>query len=200
LVFGGDHSIPFPVVKAISDNSEGKTGLMWFDSHYDIGYGEKFPPPHNTISRLNAENAMYRILESSNVDPENLCLIGIGSGNFNTPAMAKFATEELGITIFTSEDVNQHGIDEIVARALEVTTRGTARTYVTLDVDALDGVTFPSQKYLEPLAIPFRDMITALKIITRETQSFEINGNATANSGRKKVVNGSKKKPVTEIK
>jgi arginase family enzyme len=170
LVFGGDHSIPFPVVKAISDNSEGKTGLMWFDSHYDIGYGERFPPPHNTISRLNAENAMYRILESSNVDPRNVCIVGIGSGNFNTPAMAKFATEELGITIFTSEDVDRQGIGEIMAKALDVTTRGTERTYVTLDIDSVDGMTFPAQKYLEPLAIPFRDIIKALRIITRETQ------------------------------
>jgi len=170
LVFGGDHSIPFPVVKAISDNSEGKTGLIWFDSHYDVGYGAKTPPPYNTLSRLTAENAMYRILDSSNVDPENICLIGIGSGNFNTPVMAKFATEELGLTIFTAEDVHQQGMNEIIAKALEITTRGTERTYVTVDLDALDCLTFPAQKYLEPMGISFRDIITALRAITKETQ------------------------------
>ncbi len=158
------------MVKAISDNSEGKMGLIWFDSHYDVGCGERLPPPYHSLSRLNAENAMYRILESSNVDPENICLIGIGSGNFNTPAMAKFATEELGITVFTAEDVYQRGIDKIIAKALEVSTRGTEKTYVTMDLDALDCLTFPAQKYLEPLGIPFRDIITALRAITKETQ------------------------------
>jgi len=170
LIFGGDHSIPFPVVKAISDNSEGKTGIIWFDCHYDVGCGEKTPPPDNTQTRLNAENAMYRILESSNVDPENICLIGIGGGNFNTPAMEKFATQELGITIFTAEDVHRQGMDEIIAKALEVSTRGTKRTYVTVDLDALDCLTFPAQKYLEPMGIPFRDIITALRAISTETQ------------------------------
>jgi len=70
LVFGGDHAIPYPVLKAISDNTKGKTGIIWFDRHYDVGYGGKSPRPDNSLTRLNAENAMYRILESCNVDPE----------------------------------------------------------------------------------------------------------------------------------
>jgi arginase family enzyme len=47
LVFGGDHSTPYPIVKGISDYSEGKIGVINFDSHYDIGLS----------GRLSAENA-----------------------------------------------------------------------------------------------------------------------------------------------
>ncbi|MBW2367902.1 MAG: arginase family protein [Deltaproteobacteria bacterium] len=168
LVFGGDHMIPYPVVRAISDNTEGKTGIIWFDKHYDVGYGGKSPRPYNTFTRLNAENAMYRILESCDVDPENICLIGIGGGNYNSPGMLKVA-RELGLTIFTHEDILNQGMAEVVSRAIEVTSRGTERTYITVDVDAMDSMTFPAQKYPDPVGISFQEMMQAMRMISTQT-------------------------------
>ena len=170
LVFGGDHSIPYPVVKAISDNTEGKTGVIWFDSHYDIGFGGPVERPYNTLTRLNAENAIYRIVESCDVDLENICIIGISSPNFNSPAMGRLA-KELGVTVFTREDVCQQGIKAVTEQALEIVNRGTERTYVSFDLDALDALTFPAQKYVEPFGISFQDAITALRTIVSNTNT-----------------------------
>jgi len=169
LVFGGDHSIPFPVVQAISDHTEGNIGIIWFDGHYDVGYGGEAPRPYNAMTRLNAENAMYRILKTANVLPENICLIGINTPNYNTPAMAKLAGE-IGITVYTAEDVRRQGMAEIIDKALEVTTKGTEKTYITLDVDAMDPLTFPAQKYPEPMGISFHDIMLALNAISKRTQ------------------------------
>ncbi|MBW2368012.1 MAG: arginase family protein [Deltaproteobacteria bacterium] len=168
LVFGGDHSIPYPVVRAISDNTEGKTGIIWFDKHYDIDYGGKSPRPYNTFTRLNAGNAMYRILESCDVDPKNICLIGIGGGNYNSPGMLKIA-KELGLTIFTHEDVLNQGMAEVIGQAIEVTGRGTERTYITVDVASMDSMTFPAQKYPDPYGISFQEMMQAMKMISTQT-------------------------------
>jgi len=168
LVLGGDHTIPYPVVRAISDHTEGKTGIIWFDSHYDIGYGGEQPRPYNHLGDPNAENAIYNIVRTSDVDLENICIIGINGPCFNTPGMAKLA-KKLGVTVFTAEDVRQRGIAEIISRALEVSTRGTERTYVSLDLDAIDPISFPAQKYMQPTGISFQDVNYALRTVATET-------------------------------
>ena len=157
LVFGGDHSIPYPVVKAISDNSPGKIGVINFDSHYDLSLG----------GRLNAGNAFGKIMENCQAEPENLAIIGIKGGAYNTPAMHQLALD-LGVTVFTIGDVEEMGIEEVVRRAVEAAGRGTDKIYVSLDADALDPVSFPAQKYSEPFGITARQIREALRILSRE--------------------------------
>ena len=158
LVFGGDHTIPYPVLRAISDNTEGKTGIIWIDSHYDLGYG----------GRPSAENALYLAMESCDIEPENVCIIGISSPNYNTPGMGRLA-KKLGVTVFTREDVIQQGMPAITRQAMEVAGRGTERTYVSVDVDGLDPLTFPAQKYLEPFGLSFQEVIGLLRTVATES-------------------------------
>lgn len=158
LVFGGDHSIPYPVVKAISDNSEGKIGVINFDSHYDLGLA----------GRLNAGNAFGKIMENCQAEPENLAIVGIKGGAYNTPAMHQLALD-LGVSVFTIGDVEEMGIKEVVQRAVEAAGRGTDKIYVSLDADSIDPVSFPAQKYAEPFGITARQIREALRFISRET-------------------------------
>jgi len=162
LVFGGDHTIPYPVLRAISDNTEGKTGIIWIDSHYDLGYGG------GDNAHPNAENALYLAMESCDIDPENVCIIGISSPNYNSPPMGHLA-KELGVTVFTRQDVVDQGIGAITRKAMEVATRGTQRTYVTVDLDGLDPLTFPAQKYLELFGISFEEIISLIRTVSMET-------------------------------
>jgi len=168
LVFGGDHSIPYPVVKAISDNTEGKTGIIWFDHHYDIAYGGPLPYPYGDFSRLNAENALYRILDSCSVDPANVVIIGIGGGDYNTRLMYE-VTQKLGITVFTVSDVRDMGVKALMERAIQIVGLRTERTYITLDVDVMDPVSFPAMKYPEPFGLPAGHIREALAMVTRDT-------------------------------
>jgi arginase family enzyme len=168
LVIGGDHTIPNPVVRAISDNTTGKTGIIWFDGHYDVGYGGEQPRPYSHMGDPNAENAIYHIVKNADVALENICIIGINGPVYNTTGMAKLA-KKMGITVFTAEDVRRHGMSEIIAKALEVSARGTERTYISLDLDALDPVTFPAQKYPQPTGISYQETCVALRTIATKT-------------------------------
>jgi agmatinase len=168
LVFGGDHSIPYPVLKGISDNTDGNIGLIWFDRHYDIGYGGPAPRPFDEFTRLNAENALYKILDNCKVDPKNVVIIGIGGGDFNTPLMNK-VIQEAGITIFTVNEVVKMGIEKVIKKAIEISRRDTERIYVTLDVDVMDPISFPAQKWPEPFGLHVHDIRKALSIIVMET-------------------------------
>jgi arginase family enzyme len=168
LIFGGDHSTPYPVVRGISDNSEGKIGIIMFDSHYDNSYGGDFPPPLTELGRLNAGNAFYKIFDTCQAEPENMVIIGIKGGAYNTRLMHELA-KKLGMTIFTYEDVEDMGIANVVEKGIEAATKGTDRVYVSLDVDSIDPVSFPAQKYPDPFGIPAREVRKALAMISRET-------------------------------
>ena len=170
MVFGGDHSIPYPVVRAISDNSEGKMGIILFDSHYDNMFGGEVPfPASNDVTRLNSGNWAYKIFDTCNADPKNMVVIGIKGGAANSVAWHEMAVKA-GYTIFTNEDVEELGIREVTKRAIEVATRDTDKVYVTVDVDSMDPITFPAQKYPDPFGLPANDVRNSLKMISRETK------------------------------
>lgn len=158
LVFGGDHSTPYPIVKGISDSSEGKIGVINFDSHYDIGLS----------GRLNAGNAFGKIMEDCQSSPENLVIIGIKGGAYNTPLMHQL-TKDIGATVFTITDVERLGIKEVVNRAMEAAGRGTDKIYVTVDTDVLDPVSFPAMKYPDAFGMTAWQIRDALRILSRET-------------------------------
>jgi arginase family enzyme len=157
LVFGGDHATPYPIVKAISDHSDGKIGVINFDSHYDIGLS----------GRLNAENAFGKIMDNCRADPENLAIIGIRGGSYNTPGMHKLA-KDLGVSLYTNADVRRLGIEAVVRKAIEAAGRGTDKIYVSLDADSMDAVSFPAQKYPDPLGLSAHEIEASLRILSRE--------------------------------
>jgi len=168
LVLGGDHSTPYPVVRAISDNTEGKTGIIWFDRHYDIEYAGKLPRPYGEASRLNSGTALYKILDTCKVDPSNVVIVGIGGGDFNNRHMHKF-TQDAGMTVFTVSQVEDMGIEEITNRAMEIAGKDTKRTYVTLDADVMDPISFAAMRYPEPFGMSARDIRKSLAMITQNT-------------------------------
>ncbi len=159
LVFGGDHSTPYPIVKAISDNTQGKIGVINFDSHYDIGLA----------GRLNAGNAFGKIMQDCQAEPENLVIIGIKGGAYNTPLMHQ-VTQDIGATVFTIADVRRIGMLEVIGRAIEIAGKGTERIYVSLDVDSMDPATFPAQKYPDPFGLDAADVKDALLVLARDTE------------------------------
>jgi arginase family enzyme len=85
-------------------------------SRYDIGLG----------GRLSAENAFGKIFEDCQSEPENLVVIGIKGGAYNTPIMHQLA-KDLGVTVFTIPDVETLGMPEVVNRAIEAAGKATDR-------------------------------------------------------------------------
>ena len=158
LVFGGCHEIPYPVMKAISDNTDGKIGLIVFDGHYDNDIG----------GMLTTGNAFGKIYEDCRVETENMVFIGInGGGGYNTPAMAKLM-KDIGITVFQAKDVDALGAEEVAKRAVEIAGKGTKGAYVSLDADVMDVVSFPAQKNVDAFGMSARNVKDALAVISKE--------------------------------
>ncbi len=165
LVIGGDHTIPYPVVKAVSDNTKGKMGVIWYDRHYDNVYGGDLPYPDTDVGLPNAGNALYKMLDECDVDPANVVMIGPGGGDTNFPEMVDIM-KILGIKVFTIRDVEEQGMRAITEQAIEIVGNGTERTYITLDADVMDPISFPAMRWPEPFGIHARDIKDSIAMIT----------------------------------
>jgi agmatinase len=122
LVMGGDHSISYPVTRAL-DISE--ASVVHFDAHTDLRddyAGEKYS--HATVIR--------RISE---LQPQSITQIGVRSSSQEEVQFAR----EMGLVQFTARDVKKN-MDPVVDHlaALE------GPLYVTVDMDVLDPGYAPS--------------------------------------------------------
>jgi arginase family enzyme len=153
LVCGGDHAITLPVVRTVAAALPGRLGLIHVDSHYDLCWD----PP------LFAGSQWAQILQLPNVEAHNFCQIGM-RGLRQVPFEVEVA-KKLGHTVFTLADVDRDGVEAVAAAALQRATDGTAGVYVSLDIDVVDPVYCPAQKYPEPAGLTSRQVIALLRRI-----------------------------------
>jgi agmatinase len=123
LSVGGDHSITYPILKALG--SERPVGLVHIDAHCDT-MGEI------DGSKFHHGGPFRQAVLAGALDPERTIQIGIRG-----PAEIFWGfSYESGMTVLHIEDVDRIGIEEVVAKAREVV--GDGPTYLSFDVDGLD--------------------------------------------------------------
>lgn len=158
LVLGGEHSIPAMVLPAISQRRKHKTGIIWFDAHYDLHWG---PCP------LNEASALHQIYSSTQNDPKNLVIIGIqGCQNL---ANWQAAAAGIGATAFTMTEVEDLGIQEVTRRAIRIATQGCEQVYVSIDADVFAYPEFTANRYPQgPFGLTARQVRQSLRQIAQE--------------------------------
>lgn len=129
IVFGGDHSISYPLISEFAKKYNGKIGIIHFDAHMDNmeAYGE------DKYARC---SPFYRLYEDENVNPKNMVHFGI-RGPRNNPEGLKNA-KKFGATVITGMEVKIKGILESIKKAIEIASDGTDAIYVTVCSDILD--------------------------------------------------------------
>jgi guanidinopropionase len=123
LSVGGDHSITYPILKALGQ--ERPVGLVHIDAHCDT-MGEI------DGSKFHHGGPFRQAVLAGVLDPERTIQIGIRG-----PAEIFWGfSYESGMTVLHIEDVDRIGIDGVVEKAREVV--GDRPTYISFDVDGLD--------------------------------------------------------------
>jgi arginase family enzyme len=164
LVCGGDHAITLPVVRAVAAPMSGRLGLIHIDSHYDLCWD----PP------LFAGSQWAQLLQLPNVDVRNFCQIGM-RGLRQVPFEVEVA-KTLGHRVFTMADIDHDGVEVVTDAALEGASDGTEGVYVSLDIDVVDPVYCPAQKYPEPGGLTSKQIIAILRRIGHavEIKGFDL--------------------------
>jgi agmatinase len=123
LSVGGDHSITYPILKALGQDRP--VGLVHIDAHCDT-MGEI------DGSKFHHGGPFRQAVLAGALDPERTIQIGIRG-----PAEIFWGfSYESGMTVVHIEDVDRMGIEGVVAKAREIV--GDGPTYVSFDVDGLD--------------------------------------------------------------
>ncbi len=123
LSVGGDHSISYPILKALGRDRP--VGLIHIDAHCDTSgkfEGTKFH--HGGPFR-------HAVLDGA-LDPERTIQIGIrGSAEY----LWEFSYDS-GMTVIHAEEFHLMGVEAVIAKTREVV--GDGPTYISLDVDGID--------------------------------------------------------------
>ena len=148
LAIGGDHSITYPILRALG--REKPLGLVHIDAHCDTsGLLEG--------SRFHHGGPFRQAVLDGVLDPERTIQIGIrGSAEM----LYEFSYVS-GMTVIHAEEVDALGVEAIVARARAVV--GDEPFYLTFDIDSLDPAFAPGTGTPEVGGLTPREALAILR-------------------------------------
>lgn len=126
IVLGGDHAIALPELRAAAA-IHGPLALVQFDSHadtWDSFFGK--PYNHGTVFR--------RAVEEGLLSPERSIQVGMRGSLYEQGDLE--ASRALGFDLITTDEVREIGIPAVTNRIRDRV--GTAKAYVSFDVDFVD--------------------------------------------------------------
>lgn len=123
LSVGGDHSMSLPVLRAVGRARP--VGMIHIDAHCDTA------GPFDMSKFHHGGPFRHAVLEGM-LDPQRTIQIGIrGSAEY----LWEFSTDS-GMTVIHAGEIDEIGLDDVVARARQVV--GDGPTYLSFDIDSLD--------------------------------------------------------------
>ncbi len=123
LAVGGDHSITFPILKALG--AKEPVGLVHIDAHCDTG------PPFEG-AKFHHGGPFRNAVLAGVLDPDRTIQIGIRGG---AEYLWEFSYVS-GMTVIHAEEMARLGTQKVIKRIHEVVGDGPA--YVSFDIDSLD--------------------------------------------------------------
>ncbi len=155
IMFGGDHGVTYPAVRAVAAHRGGPMGLIVFDTHMDLS--ESFRE-----DRLTRASPIKRITEIPEIDPKRIVIIG-AKGPRNLPEWTPLA-KELGIRVMGIREVEKRGIEAATGEALAIASPDGRPPYVSVDIDAIDPAYAPATNSIEAGGFTSREIITGVRL------------------------------------
>jgi len=170
LILGGDHSLAMGsvagVATALAERKE-RLGVIWLDAHGDINTPESsesgnihgMPLAHllgQGDPRLSRIATPYPAIRE-----ENLVMVGLRDLD---PA-ERIMIGKLGIAAFTMRDIDQRGLANVMADAIQIASKGTGGIHVSCDPDWIDPIEAPGVGTPVRGGATFREAHLALEMI-----------------------------------
>ncbi|BBN02442.1 arginase [Marchantia polymorpha subsp. ruderalis] len=169
LVLGGDHSISYPVVRAVSEQLGGQVDILHLDAHPDIYHAFE----GNIYSHA---SGFARIMEGGYA--RRLLQVGIRSINKEGREQGKkFGVEQY--------EMRNYSEDRKFLENLKLG-EGVKGVYVSIDVDCLDPAFAPGVSHIEPGGLSFRDVMN----IVQNLQGDIVGGDVVEFNPQRDTVDG----------
>ena len=155
IVLGGDHSITFPSAAAVAARvAPRRLGIVHFDAHADAA--------NATWGNLRSHGTpMRRLIEEGHVDGRNFVQVGL-RGYWPGPETVAWMREHQMRSHLMTE-IEEHGAEAVVRRAIEEALDGPEVIYLSVDIDVLDPGLAPGTGTPEPGGLMTRELLRAVR-------------------------------------
>jgi agmatinase len=156
ILVGGDHSVPIPAAKALSDfHKKGKIGYLHIDCHLDSA------PDWGGITITNCSGTS-RALDLPNCDARNMAHMGSRNG-LNPKDWVDFFDDNK-VRLLPMSEVVERGIEACGREIFDLAWNGTDAVYCSWDTDSLDASCMPGTTASECFGIKSREAIQLARI------------------------------------
>jgi arginase len=181
IVLGGDHSIAVGTTAGVAahyNKMSKRVGLIWLDAHGDMNTPESSPSgnvhgmPLASIMGYGPPELTELAGKKPMVEPRNVALVGIR----DLDAKERRLVKDSGVRIFTMRDIDERGMQEVMAAALRLALDDTEGVAISLDMDFVDPADAPGVGTPVRGGVTYREAHLALEMIadSRSMVSFEI--------------------------
>ncbi|MEH6357669.1 MAG: arginase [Pseudomonadales bacterium] len=165
-VLGGDHACAIGTWSGVYQARKGKPfGLIWVDAHMDSHTPQSSHSGalHGMPLACLLGHGDKRLKQLANpgpaIQPQNLCLIGVRSFE----AEEQLLLRDLGVRVFTMQEIEQRGMEQIMREALHIVTAETDAFGLSIDLDAIDPQLAPAVSITEPGGLQLKDINALLR-------------------------------------
>lgn len=160
ILLGGDHGITWPNVTALADAfGYGNVGVVHFDAHADTA-----PDWQGVLASHGAP--MRRLIESGAVRGRNFVQVGL-RGYWPGPELLAWMEEQEMRTHFMAE-IQAHGFDTVLERAVNEALEGPDLMFLSLDIDVADPSAAPGTGAPEPGGLSAHELLRAVRRLAAE--------------------------------
>jgi len=181
LVLGGDHSVAVGTVSGVSHyyrRQQKQLGLIWIDAHTDMNTPGTSPSgnvhgmPLACCVGLGPAELAGIFGYSPKVDPRQVALVGIRS----VDGRERDIVQQSGVHAFTMRDIDERGMQAVIADAIEIASAGTVGFHVSLDMDVVDPREAPGVGTPVRGGITYREAHLAMEMLgdTGKMTSLEV--------------------------
>lgn len=141
---GGDHSMALGSITGAA--RQRRLGLIWVDAHADFNTAETTPSGniHGMPLAALAGLGDSRLVglgqhDQAAVNPAHIAVVGVR----DIDPGEKENLSRAGVAVFSIDEIDRHGLHDVLRKAIEVVSRGTEGIYLSLDLDAIDPLYAP---------------------------------------------------------
>ncbi len=160
IIIGGDHSLEYPNVAAITDvYGKENVGVIHFDAHYDAGD----PINGHLISHA---QPIRRLIDDGHILGRNYIQVGLRG---YWPGEAGFEWMRANdMRYHTMAEIERDGWARVMARVLDEANDGPEHLYISFDIDVLDPAYAPGTGTPEPGGLTPREVFPIVRGLCAE--------------------------------
>ncbi|MCZ6572424.1 MAG: arginase [Planctomycetota bacterium] len=179
LVLGGDHSIAMGTVAGVAAHYAERNeeiGLLWVDAHADSNTPQTTPSGnvHGMPLAVLLGRGDRRLLDIGTrtpvVAPKRTVLFGVRSVDRGESRRLR----DLGLSVYTMQDIDERGCGPCLREALHRLTDGTAGLHMSLDMDALDPEYAPGVGTPERGGLTYREAHLTCELVAESQKLLSI--------------------------